>query len=719
MLSKYASVICVSACCILQWGCTTAQSPVETGTPTGNHTQSVFRHQQFARPETCLPCHQRQYNELDSAVKSGYRGVSPLMNSLELAGNFISGGLLRPVYADSTIVLPDGTKLNTNEVTTPQFTELRQVQAGFCFSCHNAPAEILGDNPDTREVPQLAGLAAKFDPTAIRPLRDYSLVDASGHQVLPAEIGGDPPQGSLPSLGAASVTCDSCHDEAGPDLKRSLQGDGFGNMSLLLNQSIEKVGPFLLPVAVKDGFHVASNDPDKISYLTSSQFCAACHDVRVPVATGNLTAEEHDINPGGKNVKYFRLENLNTEWQTGPLNSTANPFGEVVTCQDCHMSMFPYAGNSTYTVGDMTVTSPTPGVYPTDYAAVPGVSTDLDAPLPLRHVVTHYFTGIDVPLQSLAQLQARLGNSYPDPDSTAMDAHGIPEGLTTRRVDLMKAAVRLGLGKTDASATVGQAFMVRLEALALTGHRFVSGFSQERNAYVELTVKDDNGFLVYQSGYVVDKPHPDDGEMAPDGNLDDEDPENLHAVVDPGHFTTPYTTGTGTNGGLNLVYQLGPDDGPDARVFEGAPEGLVFLRNELVKIFLPGQSIGRSDANGNPIISSGVHFEEIFNAGLANDVDNFRSLPPLQPREYDYEVQLPTADELQEIGVTLKGPLHIHAQVDFEHFPPVFLRYLAETTGPNGPSGHDLHLVNENLLDTRLKNIRSIAAADTTVTLGQ
>src|ERR1700681_907428 len=81
--------------------------------------------QPYQRPEKCLPCHQRQYDELRSAVKAGYRSVSPLMNGLELSANFLNGGLLRPVYADSTKLNPDGTALNTNMFTTPQFTKMR------------------------------------------------------------------------------------------------------------------------------------------------------------------------------------------------------------------------------------------------------------------------------------------------------------------------------------------------------------------------------------------------------------------------------------------------------------------------------------------------------------------------------------------------------------------------------------------------------------------
>ena len=291
------------------------------------------------------------------------------------------------------------------------------------------------------------------------------------------------------------------------------------------------------------------------------------------------------------------------------------------------------------------------------------------------------------------------------------------KSLADRRAALLKAAVRIGLDHTDSTASLGSPFNVKLEAVALTGHRFPAGFSQERTAYVELTVKDDNGFVVYQSGFEVDKPHPQTGEAAPDGNLDDEDIEHVQAVVDPGRHTATYTPGAGTNGHRNLVFQTGPDNGPEARVYAGIPEGLVLFRNELTRVFLPGDSIGRTDVNGNDIIATTAHFEESFSASFANGVDNYRSLPPLQPRTYDYEVEMPTQAELAEIGVTLKGPLHVHAQVNFEHFPPLFVRFLAAATGPNGPTGHDVHLLNEGVIDSYLKNVRNIASADITVNL--
>jgi hypothetical protein len=334
--------------------------------------------------------------------------------------------------------------------------------------------------------------------------------------------------------------------------------------------------------------------------------------------------------------------------------------------------------------------------------------------------VTHFFTGTDVPLLSASELQARLGSSYPDPYIPGNDEYGIPMALATRRQALLSQAARVDVTPTDPGATLGQDLIVRVNAVGLSGHRFPAGFSQERTAYINLTVKDDNGFLLYQSGYVVDKPHPDTGENAPDGNLDDEDLEHVHAVVSGGK-TLPvgsYATGAPNNGSLNTIFELGPDSGPDERVYSGLDEGLVLFRNELTVIFQPGTSLGRTDANGNAIVVKQPHYEETFNAATANTVDNFRSLQPLVPRQFRYRITLPTQAELAEMGVTLKGPLHVHAQINDEHFPPLFMRYLAKTTGVNGPAGHDLGLVSESTIDTYLKTNQNLTSSDTTVTLG-
>src|ERR1700749_4072767 len=106
------AILFLAGCCALEAGCGGSQMQTAGGGGSGQ-----FQPQAFQRPEACLPCHQRQFDELRQAVKAGYRNVSPLFNGLESAGNLINGGLLRPVYKDSTVVLPDGTLLNTNMYT--------------------------------------------------------------------------------------------------------------------------------------------------------------------------------------------------------------------------------------------------------------------------------------------------------------------------------------------------------------------------------------------------------------------------------------------------------------------------------------------------------------------------------------------------------------------------------------------------------------------------
>ena len=174
------------------------------------------------------------------------------------------------------------------------------------------------------------------------------------------------------------------------------------------------------------------------------------------------------------------------------------------------------------------------------------------------------------------------------------------------------------------------------------------------------------------------------------------------------------------NGHTNQVFDIGPDDGPESRVYAGIPEGLVLFRNELTRVFLPGDAVGRTQVDGQtPIVATRPHYEETISASFANTVDNFRSLQPLTPRVFRYQIKLPTADELAALGVQIQGPLTVHAQVNYEHFPPLFLRFLTRATGPGGPSGHDMGLLNEARIDEFLKTIRGIATADFTIQLDQ
>ena len=103
-------------------------------------------------------------------------------------------------------------------------------------------------------------------------MRDYMMTDATGKQVLPSEIGGLPPSGAVRSLAGAGITCDVCHNIGGSDVNRSFQGDGFANMSLLLNHSLEKVGPIQFPGSAEG--RIPCGEQRSIEDLTFAQ-CGA------------------------------------------------------------------------------------------------------------------------------------------------------------------------------------------------------------------------------------------------------------------------------------------------------------------------------------------------------------------------------------------------------------------------------------------------------------
>lgn len=817
-------------------GCSSSDTTDETR-PTTGATQALQRNQ------TCKVCHERQYQETLQSVKSGYRAISPAFNSLELAGNFLAqtalqagaiGNNLRPVYG------PDG----ENMVSAVEYDNANEVRAAFCIGCHGAAVILQGENGE-REIPTWEGRydpeppAANPPPTVhpvirnARPLRDYHFINAAGDQVLPTLPGGPPPLGALPSFGSQGVSCDHCHNVQGPAFQRSLKGDGFANTAQELEFTRIKVGPFANPLPVgplPDGsdeaqnFHSASGDPERINYLRSALFCISCHDVRVPspnllVPEGNASTVEDST------VSYFRLENLGTEWATQAYAfADRNPFNQQVRCQDCHMSLYPFADAATYTVHDLesgidfSVTSPRPAVFPVNKAAVSADATvdvtGVGLDVPDRQVVTHYLTGIDVPLaytdcdeaaakgrtdECVGEMRERLGDDRVSAFASGMDVHHTEEGvevevplaLQTRREAFLEASARLYLGLTDDTATLGDTFHARVTAIALTGHNFPAGFSQERTTWIELKVTAplseasaaichdtqfarvagqsqfcDNGeFILYQSGYRIDRPHPETGEMAPDGHLEDEDTSHLIAVVNPFNHH-------------NEIFYEGPDAGPLERIFFGEPKGLVLFRNELLRLYGPaclplegatevqrGNDCSEGMAATNIPASNRRHprtgevlkyvlEEETFSAGAANSVDNWRALPPLDPQTYVYEVKLPTEDELEALGIELAGPVRVRAVLHFQHFPPLFLRFLTRVGGSvpyalppaledrtapynrvadfdrmplngytnavglRGPADHDFRMFDEKRIDDLLRNIPEIAEAERCIPLG-
>ncbi len=406
--------------------------------------------------------------------------------------------------------------------------------------------------------------------------------------------GGLPMRSFASSVGARGLSCDFCHQVSGPNLTRELigdLGDGIANNAFILTPGETKFGPIQNPEP--NPVHVSANS----EYLRSSEFCGSCHDVR-PRANDVLVEGE----------PFQRLENLFTEWEQGPYGPMANQVGGVVTCQDCHMEAGPPAP---------------PGTYPNDITTVFPQPRDAVQ----RRVSTHYFTGVDIALIP-----------FPGQDDAGLDSHGLSIGQKQRRDDLLRSAATVELSVPPSVAS-GDVLPIIVDVTNVgAGHNIPSGFSQERQMWIELIVADADGGIIYQSGQLEDNAHPETGELVPDGNLHDEDLQNLIVVVDP--ETAEATT---------LLH------GPDYNQRHDAPPvnlGLANFGNEFLRV---------NTETGEE--------EEVFVPFLANHVDNSHSIPPLETESIRYDVLIPSGHA---------GPLTITARLRFRAFPPRFLRLLAQ-----------------------------------------
>ncbi len=428
-----------------------------------------------------------------------------------------------------------------------------------------------------------------------------------------ADMDGKPSRDFLSPVGRRGISCDICHSVAAADFAASLLGDGIANNALILDTA-NTFGPIVDPKP--NPFHTSMPD----SFLQSSEFCGTCHDVR-PLNHDDITLEE---SPSGQ--PFQRLEDLFSEWQASPWNSINNPTGHVVTCQDCHMDAGPPFPPGTYYAAESTV-------YPRPRLVFEQL------------VSTHYFTGVDIALTPPV-------DGFPGQNNSGLDAFGRPIGQLQRRDALLKAAATISLDG-PVIALEGRKLRINVDVANVgTGHNLPSGFSQERQCWVELIVRDGSGAIAYQSGWLVDKPHPETGEMAADGNLDDEDLENIIVKLDA----------------LGNVISLehGPDYNQRHRSYP-VNTGLRNFANEFERL--------------NP--QTGEH-EEVFVPFYATHMNNSFSLPPLTTERIPYDILIPEGTQ---------GPLQITARLRFRPFPPRFLRLLA---------GHRPDLVNEALVDRNI-----------------
>jgi len=465
------------------------------------------------------------------------------------------------------------------------------------------------------------------------------------------ESNGQPMRDFASEAGRSGLSCDVCHQISGPDLSLGLGrlGDGIANTAFVLSPGSTKYGPLDLPQP--NPIHSslpATNINGETGYLRESEFCGSCHDVRTPPDAALADAVDPETGE-----PFQRLENLFTEWKNGPYGPINNEVGGVVSCQDCHMDLGPPEPAGSYAEGETTV-FPRPNQVEER-----------------EEVRTHYFTGIDIALVD-----------FPGQDKRRRDQNGNRIGQVQRRKILMESAAELAVS-APANVAAGDTLPIVVHVTnSGTGHNLPSGFSQERQIWVELIVSDGSGDVIYESGTLRDTAHPETGESVPDGNLDDEDLRNLvgpdglsSGVIDP------------------ITLEADVIHGPDFnRRHEHPPvnQGLANFGNEFIRIPV--------DQDGVPMRDGDGHFieEEVFMPFLSTHTNNSFSIPALETADVPYDVIVPT-DAI--------GPIQVTARLRARAFPPRFLRALA--------AGRP-DLVNEKMVD-RNRIVEMVSASPTSV----
>lgn len=429
------------------------------------------------------------------------------------------------------------------------------------------------------------------------------------------------------------------------------------------------------------GAHLAIPAQTK-SYLQSSEFCGACHDVRL-FGTDVLGARV------GEHFK--RLRNAYSEWVEYS-NAERAKGNEPASCQGCHMSTFPgvcvpgepkpdaaQAGGTTYTAllrgcpPGSHFEAREPGVFPGGHAAINSGLAE--------RVTPHYFSGVDVP----------LGGDFEDHlvDEDHIDGFGIPLGARARRDLLLGKTFRFELRSPTRS---GSRLLIPVELENVGGgHRVPAGFSQEREFWVHLKVTDASGRVVYEVGR-VDRP---------DEDLHDKEflRVNVRDDLRDGRGRPLGVFGADVADGRDVPRWF-PDPRLGGTEFRGS--GLINLQNGFLRCVVcigridergecqpgPGQSATRAlrYTDGDYDIDTGecrsnltgenALFETYFpigsldaSRGIAKGPDAIidrRSAPHGVPLHYTYD--LPASGP---------GPFHVEARLLFRAFPPFLIKAFA------------------------------------------
>jgi len=406
------------------------------------------------------------------------------------------------------------------------------------------------------------------------------------------------------------VTCVVCHRRKDGQYKSS--GRIKFEPGDLLDTCV--YGPFDDPATEKHDAHPASGLP----YLKSSQFCGECHDV---------------TNPAG-----VRLEEAFSEWQNSPAAK------QGITCQQCHMGHIPGV--------------PVPDDQrPLGRAAVIDGVDEED--LPERRLTDHTFAGPDYSLLPDTEFPHKLDWMYETDyrDSGALTPYQqrtLRELRIKNRKQLAKASeARKALLRNSLKMKVvhptqarsGKKIDLQVDVTSLmSGHNFPTGFTAERQGWVQVEVRDPAGRLLFTSG-----------DLDSNGDLRDDHSHDVltgkgaidHYLM---NFQSKFVTLTNKGTERSVVLSVNRHIQPV---------------NVLRPAAFPSASFGRPTTFR---VSKG-------------------SLPPLATRTQHYPITLPNC----------VGPCSVSVRLNFRHLPPSLLDHIG--------TPHLKHLLEIVVIDSHLGTI--------------
>ncbi len=660
--------------------------------------ESVLRAEETTSQE-CAKCHARQASEWRRSVMA-HAMKSPLFNALEMA-------IEEQFGRDFDCPNGAGALRRADSATACKVQQTGLLLTGtggehWCISCHG-PSENLekvmpawdgrpGGDPRTRRPPRdmlgeraLEGISCGFCHQVHGPVGPRGQAGYQGNPTWTSPFTGTSfasrPEDGRGLFGIAN----SGYDLRPEELLLSGGGASGGGVRRPGGSPQTSASAGATVPGTVDPIVHARPSKTASSYLASSEFCGSCHDVRL---FGT------DVIGATKGEHFKRLRNAYSEWVDWT-KGEARAGRPTSTCQDCHMSTFPGvcepAPENVPAVDSgaparkgqwegicppgTKFASRKPGSYPKAVSA--GSSPEA------LEAVTHYFSGVDVP----------LSREYPEAlvDEGSLDVHGIPLSAKKRRDMLLRASFQFDVDRPRRAGN-GLEIPVVVENVG-AGHKVPAGFSQEREFWVHLVVRDANGGVVYEVGRV---------------NRGDEDlRDKVFLRVNVSESVTDF------KGRPLGMFGADVADGPDHPTWDPPPalggtrfrgRGLINFQNGFLRCVRcigllapdgscnagPGQGAHRADRfdDGDYDVDTGecrsnlagqnALFETFFPVGALDAsrgvlkgpdaIIDTRSLPPHVPITYTYT--LGTGGR--------PGPFRVEARLLFRAFPPFLVRGFVE-----------------------------------------